>query len=94
MCVHVQVECWLADVGQFVEEEEQEFSYSVRLSAHDLLHTLWAEPSLANHTYSAIVTAVEKHLETSRGSASPHAWKVSKPWQIVLADYEKNRGIC
>lgn len=77
LCVHMQVECWLGDVGQFVEEEEQEFSYSVRLSAHDLLHTLWTEPSLANHTHSAIVSAVEKHLEASRSSTSPHAWKVS-----------------
>jgi hypothetical protein len=80
-----QVECWLADVGQFVEEEEQEFSYSVRLSAHDLLHTLWAEPSLADHTYSAVVAAVEKHLQTSRSSTSPHAWKVMEACLLALS---------
>ena len=32
-----QVHSWLEDVNQFVEEDENEFSYSVRLSAHDLI---------------------------------------------------------
>lgn len=64
-------------MAQFVEEDEQEFSYSVRLSAHDLLEAMWAEPSLVDHTHSAIITAVDKHLQTSHTSSSPHAWKVS-----------------
>ena len=71
-----QLECWLGDVAQFVEEEEQQFSYSVRLSARDLLQTMWEEPSLRDHTHSAIATAVDKHFQNSRTSSSPHAWKV------------------
>ena len=65
-----------------MEEDEQEFSYSVRLSAHDLLQTMWAEPSLADHTHSAIVVAVEKHLHTSPANHCPRAWKVSL-WPAV-----------
>ena len=60
-----------------MEDDEQDFSYSVRHSAHDLLQAMWAEPSLADHTHSAIITAVDKHIQTSRTSSSPHAWKVS-----------------
>ena len=32
-----QVHTWLVDVNQFVDEDENEFSYSVRLSACELL---------------------------------------------------------
>ena len=32
-----QVHTWLVDVNQFVDEDENEFSYSIRLSAWDLL---------------------------------------------------------
>ena len=66
----------MEDVAQFVEEDEQEFSYSVRLSAHDVLQTLWEEPSLKDHTHSAITDAVERHLQTCRTADSAHAWKV------------------
>ena len=66
----------MEDVGQFVEEEEQEYSYSVRLSALDILQAMWEEPSLKDHTHSAITAAVEKQLQICRTSPSPHAWKV------------------
>ena len=67
----------MADVAQFVEEDDNEFSYSVRLSAHELLQNLGAEPGLADHTLPAIVTAVEKHLQASPLHDSACAWKVS-----------------
>ena len=59
-----------------MEEDDQEFSYSVRLSAHDLLKAMWAEPSLSSHTHSAIVGAVQEHLQTTAVGSSPHGWKV------------------
>ena len=35
-----QVHTWLVDVNQFVDEDENEFSYSIRLSAWDLLQVV------------------------------------------------------
>ena len=35
-----QVHTWLVDVNQFVDEDENEFSYSIRLSAWDLLQVI------------------------------------------------------
>ena len=61
-----------------MEEDDQEFSYSVRLSAHDLLQAMWAEPSLSSHTHSAIVGAVQEHLQTTAVGSSPHGWKVGR----------------
>ncbi|CAI8007574.1 Importin-9 [Geodia barretti] len=81
---HSQVERWLGDVAQFVDEEEQIFSYSVRLSAHDLLEAMWEEPSLRNHTHSAITAAVEKHLQTTRSNSSPNAWKIEEACMLAL----------
>ena len=71
-----QVHSWLADVTQFVEDDENEFSYSIRLSAQDLLQSMGEEPGLADHTHSAIVSAVEKHLQGLTPHSSPHWWKV------------------
>ena len=48
----------------------------MRLSAHDLLQAMWAEPSLSSHTHSAIVGAVQEHLQTTAVASSPHGWKV------------------
>ena len=77
------MECWLADVAEFVDEEEQVFSYSVRLSAHDLLMMMWEEPTLRDHTHSAITAAVEKHLQSSRGLAN--AWKMQEACLLALS---------
>ena len=43
MCLCVgQVHTWLNDVNQFVNEDDNEFSYSVRLSALDLINVrMW-----------------------------------------------------
>ena len=35
-----QVHTWLVNVNQFVDEDENEFSYSIRLSAWDLLQVV------------------------------------------------------
>ena len=76
-----QVQCWLGDVAQFVEDEEQDFSYSVRHSAHDLLQTMWEEPNLRDHTHSAITTAVEKHIHSS---SSAHMWKAGHVLSTII----------
>ena len=34
----MQAHTWLSDVNQFVSEDDNEFSYSVRLSALDLIN--------------------------------------------------------
>ena len=51
--------------------------HTVRLSAQDLLSGLCMAPGLSSHCHTAIIPAMEKHLQETTRSNSPHWWKVS-----------------
>ena len=49
---------------------------AVRLSALDLVQSFTEEEALASSCYSAIIAAMNKHLEETPPNSSLHWWKV------------------
>lgn len=78
-----QVSRWMENVNQFVDEDENELSYSVRLSALDLVQSFTEEEALASSCYSAIIAAMNKHLEETPPNSSLHWWKVHEACLMV-----------
>lgn len=84
----VQVHTWLGDINQFVEEDENEFSYSIRLSALDLLLCLSEEKALAGPLYSAVVSAIERHLQEVRqnqAAIGENWWKIHEACALAVS---------
>lgn len=78
-----QVNLWTADPNQFVEDEDDDtFSYSVRISAQDLLLTIASE--FPQVSAPALVTILNKHLDEARGSNNKHWWKIHESCMLAV----------
>ncbi|XP_041347809.1 importin-9-like [Gigantopelta aegis] len=81
-----QIQMWTTNPDQFVEDEDDDsFSYSVRISAQDLLLSLASE--FRNDTAPALCQAITKHLqeaETSKTVGNIHWWKLHESCMLAL----------
>ncbi|XP_072237900.1 importin-9 isoform X1 [Leuresthes tenuis] len=81
-----QIKVWTANPQQFVEDEDDDtFSYSVRISAQDLLLAVAAE--FQNESAAALAAAATRHLqeaEQAKNSGNEHWWKVHEACMLAL----------
>ncbi|EEC02476.1 importin, putative [Ixodes scapularis] len=81
-----QVRTWSSSPDRFVEDEDDDtFSYSVRISAQDLLMSLFQE--YEEESIRGLSAAVTKHLQESaaaRSSGDPHWWKIHESCMLAL----------
>jgi hypothetical protein len=77
---------WTANPDKFVEDEDDEtFSYSVRISAQDLLLSLGSE--FPKEGGPAVVAAVSRHLqevEAAKNAGGQHWWKIHESVMLAL----------
>lgn len=75
---------WSNNPDQFVEDEDDDtFTYSVRISAQDLLLSLGQE--FEDETAVGLCEAVARHLqETDKNSGHPHWWKIHESCMLAL----------
>ncbi|TST85775.1 Importin-9 [Bagarius yarrelli] len=81
-----QIKVWTANPQQFVEDEDDDtFSYSVRIAAQDLLLVVAAE--FQNESAAAVAAAATKHLqeaEQTKNAGSEHWWKIHEACMLAL----------
>ncbi|MGH0188478.1 UNVERIFIED_CONTAM: hypothetical protein FKN15_029839 [Acipenser sinensis] len=81
-----QIKVWTANPQQFVEDEDDDtFSYSVRISAQDLLLAVSTE--FQNESAAALAAAATRHLqeaEQAKNSGSEHWWKIHEACMLAL----------
>lgn len=81
-----QVRTWTSSPDRFVEDEDDDtFSYSVRISAQDLLLALFQE--YEEESARGLGAAVTKHLQESnnaRASGDPYWWKIHESCMLAL----------
>lgn len=81
-----QVRMWSNDPDQFVEDEDDDtFSYSVRISAQDLLLSLATE--FPNESAPALCHAFTQHVqqaEMDKNAGNPHWWKIHESCLLAL----------
>ncbi|XP_020492442.2 importin-9 [Labrus bergylta] len=81
-----QIKIWTANPQQFVEDEDDDtFSYSVRISAQDLLLAVAAE--FQNESAAALAAAATRHLqeaEQAKNSGNEHWWKIHEACMLAL----------
>uniref|UniRef100_A0A8C5AEK9 Importin 9 n=1 Tax=Gadus morhua TaxID=8049 RepID=A0A8C5AEK9_GADMO len=81
-----QIKVWTANPQQFVEDEDDDtFSYSVRISAQDLLLAVATE--FQNESAAALAAAATRHLleaEQAKNSGNQHWWKVHEACMLAL----------
>jgi hypothetical protein len=81
-----QVSLWLSDPNQFVEDEDEDtMSYSVRISAENLLLCLCDDKQLAYMTARAVTVAITHHIESIKNSQMEN-WKMYEACMLVLGD--------
>ncbi|XP_037016895.2 importin-9 isoform X4 [Artibeus jamaicensis] len=81
-----QIKVWTANPQQFVEDEDDDtFSYTVRIAAQDLLLAVATE--FQNESAAALAAAATRHLqeaEQARSSGAEHWWKVHEACMLAL----------
>ncbi|KAK3762793.1 hypothetical protein RRG08_040490 [Elysia crispata] len=81
-----QIQLWSNNPDQFVEDEDDDsFSYSVRISAQDLLLSLGTE--FQSVCPAALCNAITKHLqesEAAKNAGNPHWWKIHESCMLSL----------
>ncbi|XP_005100562.2 importin-9 isoform X2 [Aplysia californica] len=81
-----QIRLWSNNPDQFVEDEDDDsFSYSVRISAQDLLLSLGTE--FQSVCPEALCQAVTKHLqeaEAAKSAGNQHWWKIHESCMLAL----------
>ncbi|RUS18224.1 hypothetical protein BC937DRAFT_89014 [Endogone sp. FLAS-F59071] len=81
-----QVEAWLTDANQFVADEEDDtFSFNVRIAAEDLLLILLEK--FPEKLFDALSLAVQKHLEESnkaRAAGNTDWWKIQEACLLAI----------
>ncbi|KAF3823229.1 hypothetical protein GH733_010665, partial [Mirounga leonina] len=74
-----QIKVWTANPQQFVEDEDDDtFSYTVRIAAQDLL---------LNESAAALAAAATRHLqeaEQTKNSGTEHWWKIHEACMLAL----------
>lgn len=83
-----QVRTWTSSPDRFVEDEDDDtFSYSVRISAQDLLTVLFLE--YEEESSRGLSEAVAKHLQESnaaRASGDRNWWKIHESCMLALGN--------
>ncbi|KAH9510177.1 Importin 9 [Bulinus truncatus] len=86
-----QIRLWSNNPDQFVEDEDDDsFSYSVRISAQDLLMSLGVE--FPNVCPEALCQAVTKHLQESENAknlGNQHWWKIHESCMLALGSVKE-----
>ncbi|XP_036926391.1 importin-9 isoform X3 [Sturnira hondurensis] len=81
-----QIKVWTANPQQFVEDEDDDtFSYTVRIAAQDLLLAVATE--FQNESAAALAAAATRHLqeaEQARSGGAEHWWKVHEACMLAL----------
>lgn len=81
-----QIKMWTANPQQFVEDEDDDtFSYSVRISAQDLLLAVAAD--FQSESAAALAAAATRHLqeaEQAKNGGNEHWWKVHEACMLAL----------
>ncbi|OXB67266.1 hypothetical protein ASZ78_015907 [Callipepla squamata] len=81
-----QIKVWTANPQQFVEDEDDDtFSYTVRIAAQDLLLAVAAD--FQNESASALAAAATRHLqeaEQAKNSGAEHWWKIHEACMLAL----------
>lgn len=81
-----QIKVWTANPQQFVEDEDDDtFSYTVRISAQDLLLAVAAE--FQNESAAALAAAATRHLqeaEQAKNGGNEHWWKIHEACMLAL----------
>ncbi|CAN0065045.1 unnamed protein product [Lampetra planeri] len=81
-----QVKVWTANPEQFVEDEDDDtLSYSVRISAQDMLLAIMAE--FQGDSAAALAAAATRHLqeaEQARNAGSSYWWKLHEACMLAL----------
>ncbi|XP_013378770.1 importin-9 isoform X2 [Lingula anatina] len=80
-----QIGLWSSNPDQFVEDEDDDtFSYSVRISAQDLLLSLASE--FMNECAPGIFAAVTRHLQEADAikTSNPHWWKLHESVMLTM----------
>ncbi|CAI5777964.1 importin-9 [Podarcis raffonei] len=81
-----QIKVWTANPQQFVEDEDDDtFSYTVRIAAQDLL--LAVATDFQNESATALAAAATRHLqeaEQAKNSGAEHWWKIHEACMLAL----------
>ncbi|KAJ7331861.1 hypothetical protein JRQ81_014041 [Phrynocephalus forsythii] len=81
-----QIKVWTANPQQFVEDEDDDtFSYTVRIAAQDLLLAVAAD--FQNESATALAAAATRHLqeaEQAKNSGGEHWWKIHEACMLAL----------
>ncbi|XP_054640223.1 importin-9 isoform X2 [Dunckerocampus dactyliophorus] len=81
-----QIKVWSSNPQQFVEDEDDDtLSYTVRISAQDLLLAVAAE--FQNESAAALAAAATRHLqeaEQAKNSGNEHWWKIHEACMLAL----------
>ncbi|KAJ1139607.1 hypothetical protein NDU88_005976 [Pleurodeles waltl] len=81
-----QIKVWTANPQQFVEDEDDDtFSYTVRIAAQDLLLAVSTE--FQNESAAALAAAATRHLqeaEQTKSHGSEHWWKIHEACMLAL----------
>ncbi|KAJ7421519.1 Importin-9 [Pitangus sulphuratus] len=82
----LQIKVWTANPQQFVEDEDDDtFSYTVRIAAQDLLLAVAAD--FQNESATALAAAATRHLqeaEQAKNSGAEHWWKIHEACMLAL----------
>lgn len=82
-----QIRQWTANPDQFVEDEDDDsYSYSVRISALDLLLAIAAE--FPKDAAPALCSAVNRHLQEAHGSQG-NWWKIHEAVMLAIGSLSK-----
>ncbi|KAL7985445.1 hypothetical protein Chor_004015 [Crotalus horridus] len=81
-----QIKVWTANPQQFVEDEDDDtFSYTVRIAAQDLLLAVAAD--FQNESATALAAAATRHLqeaEQAKNTGAEHWWKIHEACMLAL----------
>uniref|UniRef100_A0A8D0L9J8 Importin 9 n=1 Tax=Sphenodon punctatus TaxID=8508 RepID=A0A8D0L9J8_SPHPU len=81
-----QIKVWTANPQQFVEDEDDDtFSYTVRIAAQDLLLAVAAD--FQNESATALAAAATRHLQEAvqaKNSGAEHWWKIHEACMLAL----------
>ncbi|XP_068125456.1 importin-9 [Hyperolius riggenbachi] len=81
-----QIKVWTANPQQFVEDEDDDtFSYTVRIAAQDLLLAVSSE--FQNESAVAIAAAATRHLQEAeqiKSQGGEHWWKIHEACMLAL----------
>nr|XP_002127531.1 importin-9 [Ciona intestinalis] len=86
-----QTQIWMQNPDQFVEDEEEEtFSFSVRISAQDLFLACCRD--FKKESSLALVSAIQRHLnesQTKQRNGDENWWKINEACYLALGSVQR-----